>query len=137
MARCYEAPGYGHDGTYDITDIVEEHADELKDVDFIVLRTGFEELVGQEDYFEFADFAINTGDVLKAHGLRGIGFDAPSLGKSGPEHKALLSQDLAIFESLVNLKDLVGKKFFLSCAPLKFEDGDGSPVRAYAITDFE
>ena len=40
-----------------------------------------------------------------------------------------------IVESLVNVKDLVGKRFFFSAVPLKFADGDGSPVRAYAITE--
>ena len=40
-----------------------------------------------------------------------------------------------IHESLVNLGPLIGRRFYFSAVSLKFADGDGNPVRAYAVTD--
>jgi len=44
----------------------------------------------------------------------------------------LLSNDIILFERLANTNKLP-KKFLFYGAPLKIKDGDGSPVRAFAI----
>jgi len=46
--------------------------------------------------------------------------------------KILLQNNILCFERLANTGNLP-KKFFFHGAPLKIKEGDGSPVRAYAI----
>lgn len=46
--------------------------------------------------------------------------------------KYLLKNDIMLFERLTNV-DKLPKKFNFYGAPLKIKDGDGSPVRAFAI----
>ena len=52
-----------------------------------------------------------------------------------PVHRALLGRDILSLENLANLGKVKGLVFTLSCFPLKFEDPDGSPIRAVAIVD--
>ncbi|MDR1874978.1 MAG: cyclase family protein [Synergistaceae bacterium] len=135
QAVCLEAPGYPHEGVYDITNVLAQNKALIKPGDILILYTGFEKLVGTPEYFKFADFHTNTGALLESYGVRGIGFDVPSLDLSGEVHRDVLGRGIGVIESLINLEPLVGKRFYFSAVPLKFEDGDGSPVRAYAVTD--
>ena len=50
-------------------------------------------------------------------------------------HKTFLSANMIIIENLTGLEQLMDKKFWFSCFPLKIEEGDGSPVRACAIIE--
>jgi kynurenine formamidase len=134
-AVCFAVPDFPHSGEYDLTADLEKNKDLVKPGDILILSTGYEKLVGDPAYFEFPDFAENTGALLERHGIRGIGFDSPTLGQLNRVHQEVLGRDIAIIESLINLEPLIGKRFFFSAVPLKFEDGDGSPVRAYAITN--
>lgn len=60
-------------------------------------------------------------------------------GKTGsenilPEHYALLSRGIPNIEGLVNLENLVGEDDIVFVGfPLKFENGDGGPMRAVAL----
>ena len=103
--------------------------------DIIILHTGWEDKVGTQVYFNYPDFAQNTGELLQGVGAHRIGTDLPSIDHNGPIHCDILGRDLSIIESLTNLKPLIDKRFYFSAVPLKFAGGDGSPVRAYAITD--
>ncbi len=134
-AVCLEMTDLGDGAEIDISEVMAKNAELIKPGDIIILYTGYEDLVGKPGYFDFKDYAENTGAILEQYGCKGIGFDMPSIDRSGLAHQAVLSRGMSIIESLVNLKGLVGKRFFFSAAPLKFTDGDGSPVRAYAITE--
>lgn len=135
-AVCLDfTPYMNPDGEHDIAAVMEANKDLVKPGDILVLYTGYEERVGTMEYFDFNDYAESTGEILEKYGCKGIGFDMPSIDRGGLAHQAVLSRGMSIMESLINLKDLVGKRFFLSAVPLKFADGDGSPVRAYAITE--
>lgn len=139
QAVCLDMTPYMEDlnenGELDITKVMAANKDLIKSGDIIVLYTGYENLVGDPKYFDYHDFSGNTGEILESYGCRGIGFDMSSIDRSGLAHQAALSRGMSIIESLINLRPLIGKRFFLSAVPLKFADGDGSPVRAYAITD--
>lgn len=72
-------------------------------------------------------------------GVKGIGFDFgtfdlvsdPNLSK----HKHFLANDRTVVENLDHLDELLGKEFIFTAFPLKFEKGDGSPVRAVAMVN--
>ncbi len=134
-AVCLEMTDLGSGKEIDITDVLAQNKSLLCTGDIVLLYTGWESRLGTPDYFNFKDFAENTGAVLEQYGARGIGFDLPSIDRSGLAHQSVLGRGMSITESLINLKPLVGKRFFFNAAPLKFADGDGSPVRAYAITE--
>jgi len=136
QAVCLDfTPYMNPNGEHDIAAVMEANKDLVKPGDILILYTGYEDRVGTMEYFDFNDYAESTGEILEKYGCKGIGFDMPSIDRSGLAHQAVLSRGMSIIESLINLKDLVGKRFFFSAVPLKFGDGDGSPTRAYAITE--
>jgi kynurenine formamidase len=49
-------------------------------------------------------------------------------------HHTLLSAGMVLIENLTGLEKLPESGFYFSCLPLKIQSGDGSPVRAVAIT---
>ena len=65
----------------------------------------------------------------------GVGTDAISIDRIGgslPVHKILLKDSVLILENLC-LKKVRGRKDFLFFAlPMKFQDTDGAPIRAFA-----
>ncbi len=71
---------------------------------------------------------------LVSEGVRAVGTDGMSIGDE-TVHTILLSADVPIFENLINLDVLTGKKFTFVGFPLKIEGGSGSPVRAVAILE--
>ncbi|MHB1484361.1 MAG: cyclase family protein [Saccharofermentanales bacterium] len=105
--------------------------------DIVIIRTGWEDRSGLSEFFEdYPYFGIETAKKLIALGVKAVGTDIPSVdrfGSSGEIHKMLLSEGIVIIEGLINLSQLVGKICFFSAVPLKIVQGDGSPVRAYAI----
>ncbi|MDR1573159.1 MAG: cyclase family protein [Clostridiales Family XIII bacterium] len=134
-AVCIAADDFPREGEYDINPLLEKNRALIEAGDILIISTGHEKLVGTPEYFKFPNFAENTGAVLEACGIIGIGFDSPSISFGNNTHQEVLGREIAIIESLINLEPLVGRRFFFSALPLKFEDGDGSPVRAVAITD--
>jgi len=134
QAVCLDVPDVSADTVLDFSGVLEENRALIRPGDIIIFHTGWEDKVGTEEYFEYPDFHPDTGRLLSELGANGVGFDLPSLDHGGPIHRDILGRDLGIIESLINLKPLIGKRFYFSAVPLKFEDGDGSPVRAYAVT---
>ncbi len=115
---------------------------ELADrADFILFRTGWDQYWGKEEYFgdypyidgEVADYL--TGMKKKGVGLDVIGLD-PIADESLTLHRKLLwENEIVIIENLTNL-GAAGEGLFTFCAlPLKYEDADGSPVRAIAVLE--
>lgn len=135
QAVCLEVPTVPMDKLLDVSGILEKNSALIKPGDIIILSTGWEDKVGTPEYFDFPDFDPSIGAVLEKYGAHGIGFDLPSIDRAGTAHQNVLSRDISIIESLINLKQLIGKRFYFSAVPLKFSDGDGSPVRAYAVTE--
>ena len=105
--------------------------------DILIVRTGWEANAGKPDFFiNFPSFGKDAALKLIELGVKAVGTDLPSIdgpGASGEIHRMILANHIMVIEALVNLKPLVGNRCFFSAVPLKFEEGDGSPVRAYAI----
>ncbi|SHI04018.1 Kynurenine formamidase [Sporobacter termitidis DSM 10068] len=135
QAVCLEVPDIPTDKHLDISDVLEKNSAFIRPGDIIILSTGWEDKVGTPEYFNFPEFDPGVGAVLEHYEAHGIGFDLPSIDRKGDAHQSVLTRDMGIIESLINLKPLIGKRFYFSAVPLKFSDGDGSPVRAYAVTD--
>jgi len=106
--------------------------------DRVIISTGWEKNAGSDAYFQ--DFPVFSSELLEdllALEILLIGVDLPSvedMTSAESAHAKLLSQEIVIVEGLINLTSLQERRFFLSAAPLRILAGDGSPVRAYAIS---
>ena len=110
---------------------------EIETVDFLLIHTGWSKYWGTEKYFsDYPALTLEAANWLSKYQLKGIGLDTISADVSEtadyPIHKVLLKQNTIIIENLINLPSLPGANFTFSCFPIKFEDADGSPVRAVA-----
>lgn len=111
--------------------------DAIHRADYILFYTGWEDRWGSEGYLEDAFPVPDEAAVrcLVSLGLKGVGTDALSVDRlRGPQtvHTALLKSGALILEGLC-LKKVRGRTDFLFFAlPMKFENADGAPVRAFA-----
>ena len=107
--------------------------------DFLLFHTGWGKYWGKPEYFgnypcvtnQVVDFLIQTGK-------KGVGLDTISLDPiaSLTLHRQLLSTNKAvIIENLCNLDKLPQGLFTFCALPLRYENADGSPIRAVAILE--
>ena len=112
--------------------------EELSTNDFVILNTGWSQNWGKKKYYnDYPGLTPEAASWLSGFNLKGIGIDTISIDlpeeKDFIIHKILLETGIIIIENLTNLNLLQKDDFILSCLPLKFENSDGSPVRAIAI----
>jgi kynurenine formamidase len=119
---------------------VKEKADEAE---FILFRTDWDEFWGTDTYFgEYPYITEEVADYLIQSKKKGVGLDVIGIDPIADEnltvHKKLFSEtEIVIIENLTNLK-AVGNDLFTLCAlPLKYENADGAPIRAIAISEDE
>jgi kynurenine formamidase len=113
----------------------------IKRGEIVLFRTGWEERSGTPGFFqhEWPAISLEAADALLAREVKAVGLDSPSadapkgIAAGFSSHKRLLAAGVPIFEALVNLERLVGKRFFFIGLPLSIEHGEASPVRAIAI----
>jgi kynurenine formamidase len=114
-------------------------ADIRKD-DILAVYMGWEHSRSLGTFFtETPGFSSDCADFLIGKGIKCVATDAASVDSitnlGAPFHHKVLEAGIGIVEALVNLKELVGKRFFFAALPLKIAGGDGSPVRAVALFD--
>ena len=114
------------------------HEELLIESDFLLLRSGWSELWGEEGYFH--GYPVLSGEAarwLATLDLKGIGIDMISIDADGsadlPVHNILLGNNVLVIENLTNLGELPASGFTFYALPLKFAGVDGSPVRAIAV----
>ena len=112
---------------------------DAQQADFLLFYTGWGQYWGKPEYYgdypcvtaEVADFLIQTGK-------KGVGLDTISLDPiaSLTLHRQVLSTNkTVIIENLNNLDKLPEGLFTLCALPLRYENADGSPIRAVAILE--
>jgi arylformamidase len=113
--------------------------------DIVLFRTGWEERANTPRFFsgEWPGFTEEAVQLLSRKKVKSIGGDMPSADSPSGiraglmSHKCALKAGMPIFEALVNLHAIVGRRVFFIALPLKIVEGDGSPVRAVAIVSRE
>jgi arylformamidase len=105
----------------------------------VIIRTGWEDMVGREGYFtELPSLTLEAAQWIAETkiGLLGLDLPTPSKIAGRPVHYALLAKgtEIVLLEGLVNLRSLP-ERFILVAFPLRLRGGDGSPVRAVAIVE--
>lgn len=102
----------------------------------VIIRTGYDTIIKnglvdknfpylEEDAAEYLSSFRNLNIV----GMDSLTIDAHNENKA---HIALLSRDVLILETIVNLSELPDE-FILICFPLLIKNSDGAPCRAIAI----
>ncbi len=122
--------------TIDVSSL-EPYEKEIEIIDFLLIHTGWSKHWGTEKYFSgYTVLTFEAANWLSEFQLKGFGLDTISADISDtdddPSHKILLKKNTIIIENLFNLLSLPSSTFTFSCFPIKFEDADGSPVRAVA-----
>jgi len=101
----------------------------------IIYETGWHRHYGQADYFtDFPSLTQEAASYLAGKGIRLLGMDTPTPSRDYYEVHHLLQQkpsEIVIVESLAHL-DQVPDDFLFIGFPLRWEGGDGSPIRAVA-----
>jgi kynurenine formamidase len=120
----------------DVADL-EPYSKDLNEVEFLLIHTGWSKHWGSEKYYsDYSVLSLKAANWLSTFKLKGVGFDTISADRADsqdyPVHKTFLQKDIIIIENLKNLLSLPGSIFNFSCFPIKFQDADGSPVRAVA-----
>lgn len=116
-----------------------EHEERLRGLDFVLIMTGHSQYWNSDKYFrDFAYLSEEAADFLIGLDLKGIGIDAISIDSMDNTdftiHHKLFKHSMIVIENLTNLESVKDKETFVfSCLPLKYENADGSPVRAVAI----
>ncbi len=118
-------------------DLLEPIKDKIEDLDFVLFHTAWHKKWGSQEYLsDFPTLTVEAAKWLLNFNLKAIGFDVISADKMGctelPIHNLLLKNEILIIENLTKLDKLCGKIFELNCIPLKLDNADGSPVRAFA-----
>lgn len=120
-------------------DDLEPFGEAILKSDFAVIRTGYDKYINSEEYISHPYLSKEASIYLKDMGIRLVGIDTYSVDSTYNNdnfdaHDILLSNDILIAENLSNLDKLdLYKNYIFHFVPLKIKNGDGSPIRAYAI----
>lgn len=112
---------------------------DLTDKEYILFHTGWDKYWGEEKFWK--GFPLLSDELLaylsNHDRVKGIGVDYGSIDPVDDaklsKHGIFLKNEKSVVENLTNLETLLGKDFVFVALPLKFKNGDGSPIRAVAI----
>lgn len=111
--------------------------------DIVLFRTGWEERSSSPAFFEgeWPGFTPEVIEVLAGKQIKALGGDIASadspagISQGAAAHKTAARANLPVFEALINLDKVVGKRFLFIGLPLRLADCEASPVRAIAVLD--
>lgn len=107
----------------------------------VLVRTGWSKRFGQADFFsDFPGVTEGAALWLTARKVRLFGLEQPSVHprRHLEVHKALLSAEVVVIETMANLHELTQDRVYLAALPLRLAGLDGSPARVIAIEgDFQ
>lgn len=108
----------------------------------VLLRTDWDQHAEADDYrSSFPRISLELAQWFAEKGVWLVGVETPSVASLQDMeeltlvHRALLESEIAIVESLANLRLLPPDVYFIAL-PLKIAGGDGSPVRAVATVNY-
>lgn len=118
---------------------INRYGDKAEKAEFLLFNFGWDARWGKDTYFndypyiddEVVDFIIKGNK--KGVGLDVIGID-PIPDENLTIHKKLFSNnEIVVIENLMNLDQCGDELFNFFALPLKWENADGSPIRALAF----
>ena len=106
--------------------------------DFILLKTGWFEKYGTEEYYDHPYIREDAARLLLELGVSIVAVDFlnvdPTLWEQWDAHPLFLGNDVLIVENVNNSTELDEDRRYRFCfVPLKLEGSDGAPLRAFAV----
>lgn len=117
--------------------------------DVVLIYTGYSPPTSEDGWPESTALTYEAANFLAAIPIRAIGTDAYNvesmtdqspvnsdneIARIIPGHYAFLSKGIPVFEQLVNVDKLIGRKdMYFVGAPLNIKDGDGMMVRPLVL----
>lgn len=109
-----------------------------------LLHTGWMEKYGNAEFYEHPYLTREAAEYLVAQGIKAVGVDMLNVDRTLTDgelykpggmaaHEVLLGNEVIIIENMTNLELIDFEAPHISYVPLKITDGDGSPVRAFAM----
>jgi len=110
---------------------------DIQEGDIILLNTGQSKYMSCGEFNEnFIALTVEAAEYLADKKIKTIGIDYLSIDPYGTRgynaHKVLLGKGIAALEGLV-LDGVPDGEYIISALPLKYPNGDGSPVRAILV----
>jgi kynurenine formamidase len=114
---------------------------EPREGDALLLRTGWEDHVGEERYYEQPYLSEAAAEWVVDAGFGWLGIDSPSPEMpvqlreepfDYPVHSALLDSDVPIAEHVTGLAAVAGEVVDVVALPLRYVDSDGAQARIVA-----
>jgi arylformamidase len=143
QASVLDLTAFGAGQEVDVEDLARVLGD--RPVERVLMRFDWDQKLGSMAYYNDSPFLSEAAaQWLVDRGCRLLGMDTampdnPKNGrncpKDSPNHKILLGNGVILLEYMVNLGSLDQDVVQLVVAPLKIRDGDGAPVRAFAILE--
>ena len=128
--------------TADELDIVTSRSPvEIRRGDILLFYTAtYNRYHGTREYLsQYPGLDESGSDWLVERGIKTFGVDSPSpdnpISRTYPCHMMCRKQGITHYENLMNLDQVVGKRFIFAGFPLRIRGGTGSPVRAVAILE--
>lgn len=134
-AEVLDIPSHGPDMEITAADL-DHHAARVAEGSKVLLRTGWSQRFGQPEFYtDYPSISEGAALWLTKRKVSLLGLEQPSVHPENHAevHKALLSNNVVLLESLTNLNELHETRVFLVVAPLLLVGLDGSPARVIAI----
>ena len=125
-----------------IVDDLDSIADQVKPGVRLLFRTDWHKRYGTDEYrHELPRISLELAEWLVEKQVALIGVEPPSVADVNnmreltDVHQTLFRGNVVIVEGLAHLDQITTPTVQFVALPMKIADGDGSPVRAVAITD--
>jgi arylformamidase len=115
---------------------LDEFSDRLHEGARVLIRTDWSKRFGEPEFFtQYPGISEGAAEWLKGRKVKLIAVEQPSVDIDGSSktHKALLTANMVIVESIANLHSLTRERVYLTVLPLNLVGLDGSPARAIAV----
>ena len=117
-----------------------DYAEKIQEGDRVILKTGWERTFGTDEFRDgLPRISKELAEWFVEKGISLIGVEGPSVADVNDMeevtaiHQILLGAKITIVEGLKNLHLIEQDRIEFIALPLKLKDGDGSPVRAFAM----
>lgn len=120
-------------------DRILRYGDKVKAAEFLLFNFGWDARWGTEAYFGDYPYLDDAAvDFIIAEKKKGVGLDVIGIDPIPDEnltiHKKLFAHnEIVVIENLANLDQCGDALFNFFALPLKWENADGSPIRALAF----
>jgi arylformamidase len=100
----------------------------------VLVKTGWSKTWDTSDYYDrFPGFSRPAAEYLRELGIHLVGVEQASVHPSNhlEIHRIFFERNIIIVEGLADLESVPVTEVEFFAVPLRFEEGDGSPVRAF------